>query len=417
MLTIQALRRAAVLLAALLIAVASGAAPAMAERADPKWYEVRAEYQGEPEYLYEIADRFLGDGDRFTEIYELNKGRTQPDGLVVDNPEVIEPGWILLLPPDAEGDGVQTGPLPVASTPAPSSAPASAPPPVAAPATEERPIGLIIGGVLIVAAAVVVLVLLLRRRKRPAPKPPVFDHPTSPTRTLHAAVDWTIDRALRGLAAADRPTPPIAGVSLDDSRIVLRLETPDAQPVEPWRTTDEGRSWIASLRDLQALPAAGDVPNPCPRLVTLGTTGGARELLDLGQSTGVISVDGDAAGDVAAAWAEELISSPWSDRVRVVTGALRVPVRSDQLTARGSIAEALAVTGGTGPGVLILGAPPEDNDLHRARSLAGWAVIVLGRTHYDRWRFTAHPDGRLDTGTLGITVQTRVEAAGIQGTS
>ena len=401
------LRRVAVLLATALIAVATGATPAAAQRADPKWYEVRAEYQGAPEYLYEIADRFLGDGDRFTEIYQLNRGRTQPDGLVVDNPEVIEPGWILLLPPDAEGDGVQTGPLPVASTPPASSAPTSAPPAVAAPAAESSPIGLIIAGALLVAAAVVLLVWLLRRRRRPAPKPPVFDHPTSPTRTLHAAVDWTIDRALRGLAAGDRPVPPIAGVSLDETRIVLRLETPDAHPSSPWRTTDEGRSWDASLGDLQALPAAGDVPNPCPRLVTLGTTGGTRELLDLGRCTGLISIDGDTAADVAAAWAEELISSPWSDRVRVVTGDLRVPVRSDQLTARDSISEALAATEGPGPGVLILGAPPADGDLHRARGLTDWVVIVLGQTHYDQWRFTAHPDGRLDTGTLGITVQAR----------
>ncbi|GLY98653.1 hypothetical protein [Actinoplanes sp. NBRC 103695] len=403
------LRRAALLLACLLIAVVTGAAtPAAAQRADPKWYEVRAEYEGEPEYLYEIADRFLGDGDRFTEIYALNKGRTQPDGLIVNNPEVIEPGWILILPDDAEGDGVRTGPLPVASTPPPpSSAPAATPPAVAAPATEETPTALIIAGALIVAAAVVLLVLL-RRRKRPAPKPPVFDHPTTPTRTLHAAVDWTIDRALRGLAAAEgRTVPPIAGVSLDESRIVLRLETPDTQPIEPWKTTDEGRTWVASLRALQALPAAGDVPNPCPRLVTLGTTGGTRELLDLGRSTGVISIDGEAAVDVAAAWAEELISSPWSDRVRVVTGGLPVAVRSEQLTARDSISEALAATGGAGPGVLILGEPPAEGDLHRARGLTDWVVIVLGQTHYDHWRFTAHPDGRLDTGTLGIAVQAR----------
>ncbi|MEV6634742.1 hypothetical protein AB0M54_28740 [Actinoplanes sp. NPDC051470] len=33
-------------------------------------------------------------------------------------------------------------------------------------------------------------------------------------------------------------------------------------------------------------------------------------------------------------------------------------------------------------------------------------VVVLGQ---DRWRFTAHPDGRLDTGALGITVYTRLE--------
>ncbi|MEV7623867.1 hypothetical protein [Actinoplanes sp. NPDC089786] len=393
---------------------------ALARRADPKWYQVREEWQGEHEYLYEIADRFLGDGDRFTEIFALNKGRVQPDGMALENPEEIEAGWILLLPPDAEGDGVQTGPLPVAS-----SAPPSTAPPAPAAATPGSPssdagtpawvIALLIAGVLIVGAAVAVV---LFRRRKPAPKPPSFDHPTSPMRTLHAATDWILDRALRGLVTSaqgtGRPTPAILGVTLDENRIVLRLATPDTSAVAPWKAGGDGRSWIASLSDLQAQPAAGDVASPCPRLVTLGTTDGTRELIDLGRSGGVIGVTGDAeaAREVVAAWAEELVSSPWSDRVQVVTGDLRVNIKGEQLTVLDGIPAALdtAAAAATGaPGVLILGTAPEGRDLGRARYLAdhpeaAWVVIVLGGTGQDRWNFTAHPGGRLDTGSLGSSV-------------
>ena len=80
-----------------------------------KYYVVRSEYSGQPEFLFEIAQRFLGAGDRNTEIFALNKGRVQPDGLAMTKAESILPGWVLQLPKDATGDGVETGLLPVYS--------------------------------------------------------------------------------------------------------------------------------------------------------------------------------------------------------------------------------------------------------------------------------------------------------------
>jgi hypothetical protein len=381
------------LVAALVVALAAGPAPAFAERADPKWYQVRAGYQGQPEFLYEIAQRFLGDGERFPEIVALNKGREQADGLALTNPEEIEPGWILLLPADAKGDGVQTGPIPV-----PSSAPASAPTALltTAPATGKPfPVALIsvVGGVLIVAGAGA---LALRRRR-----PRSFQDPAT---TLTAAADWTIDRALRAMAESVKALPPVRGVSLDDSRLRLRLDTPDFGAVEPWKVTEEGRVWVASLPDLQAQPAAGDTPSPYPRLITLGTTGGTRELLNLGRSTGVISIGGDdvVAREVVAGWTEELVSSPWSSRVRVVTGGFAIEVKGDQLTVLNDVPAALDLVA-TLPGelgVVILGGVPDG----LAHLGSGWTAIVLGETGHDHWHFTAHPGGRLDTGALGITV-------------
>jgi DNA-binding SARP family transcriptional activator len=51
--------------------------------------------------LWGIAERFLGDGRRYPEIYQLNKGRPQPDGGRLTDPDRIWPGWVLDLPADA----------------------------------------------------------------------------------------------------------------------------------------------------------------------------------------------------------------------------------------------------------------------------------------------------------------------------
>jgi hypothetical protein len=92
-----------------------------------KYYVVRGDYAGQPEFLFEIAQRFLGSGDLNSEIFELNKGRIQPDGLAMTKPEAILPGWVLQLPDNARGDGVETGLLPQysASKPAATTAPAA----------------------------------------------------------------------------------------------------------------------------------------------------------------------------------------------------------------------------------------------------------------------------------------------------
>ncbi len=53
--------------------------------------------------LWDIAERHLGDPLRWPEIFELNKGRLQPDGRELKQAHWIFPGWVLLLPPDATG--------------------------------------------------------------------------------------------------------------------------------------------------------------------------------------------------------------------------------------------------------------------------------------------------------------------------
>ncbi|WP_285790465.1 hypothetical protein [Micromonospora sp. NBRC 101691] len=89
-------------------APAAGAAPAETGR----YYVVGPPVDGQREYLYAIALRTLGNGNRFREIVALNDGRAQPDGGTFTDGLELRPGWILVLPKDAKGPGVRVGPLP-----------------------------------------------------------------------------------------------------------------------------------------------------------------------------------------------------------------------------------------------------------------------------------------------------------------
>ena len=66
--------------------------------------------------LWEIAQRHLGDGRRYAEIYQLNVGRVQPDGRALQLSRLIQPGWYLVMPEDAVG--VERVPAPATPSPA-----------------------------------------------------------------------------------------------------------------------------------------------------------------------------------------------------------------------------------------------------------------------------------------------------------
>ena len=56
---------------------------------------------GRHDSLWRIAERALGDGRRYREIYDLNHGRPQTDGDTLTDPSIIKEGWTLELPADA----------------------------------------------------------------------------------------------------------------------------------------------------------------------------------------------------------------------------------------------------------------------------------------------------------------------------
>ena len=59
------------------------------------------------ESLWEIAENHLGDGRRYREIFELNKDLPQPDGSQLTIASLIRPGWVLRMPHDAYGPGIE----------------------------------------------------------------------------------------------------------------------------------------------------------------------------------------------------------------------------------------------------------------------------------------------------------------------
>lgn len=84
------------------------------------------------DYLSKIADEQLGDGDRWPDLYEANKGKEQPNGRVFDDPDRIYPGQEIALP----GRGSDSADKPPAREEHESSKPAEKDP---APPTQPAP--------------------------------------------------------------------------------------------------------------------------------------------------------------------------------------------------------------------------------------------------------------------------------------
>ncbi len=77
----------------------------------------------EGDNLWDIAARYLGDGERWHEIYALNEGKPQPDGGRLTDPNLIQPGWVLVLPPSDAPPPPPAAPQPPAKPPPPASPP------------------------------------------------------------------------------------------------------------------------------------------------------------------------------------------------------------------------------------------------------------------------------------------------------
>ncbi|MFD0204008.1 MULTISPECIES: BTAD domain-containing putative transcriptional regulator [Saccharothrix] len=95
--------------------------------------------------LWRMSERTLGDGNRWPEIYALNKGKPQPNGGTFTRPGLIFPGEEMALPDDATvSSPPATAPVPPPVTPPPAPEPPSStttPPPSTTqpPATTEAP--------------------------------------------------------------------------------------------------------------------------------------------------------------------------------------------------------------------------------------------------------------------------------------
>jgi hypothetical protein len=422
----------ATLLALLVTPAGARAAHAGPAHRPVKYYVVATQYRGQPEFLYEIAQRFLGSGDRALEIFNLNRGRVEPGGFRVERPEVLRPGWVLQLPSDAKGRGVHAGPLPrvpdaaapgtatgaTATRPGPSATPprrtaAAASVGAAVPAWV---MWLALGVALLAAAGAGIWLVRSGRVRVPARRgrAAVPAHPDS-------SAAWTVDRSLRVLATAcaqqNRPLPGVYAVVVGLDEIRLRLSAPDERPPSGWSVEQDGRTWTADLRRVQYAPVDDGPADPYPRLVTLGTTSDGRVLLNLAEAHGIVALTGDAAMQrrMAERWARELASNPWSRAVTVVRagfGAAEPGPRTRDVPEVEQLWDALGADAG---GVVLVARAPGGRDLERLGELAGrvdpeWAVVVLGGAAAARWQLALQPDGALDTGFLPEPVRTGLEA-------
>lgn len=330
----------------------TAAAPAPAE-APPLMYTVQRR-----DCLWDLAERHLGDPFRWRELFELNRGRPQPDGSSLRNPDLLRRGWTLRFPADATGLATaspqanpEQPPAPV-STPQPAPAPAAPaleePPPEvsgdvattapeAAPSTTSTPVTttapeavaaeaprgsdhedggegaeglspLVVAGGGLAAAGVVVALDRLRRVQQRHRRPgrrvrrPSGDAVAAEV-ALRAAADLSsaerLDRALRwfGVACAERrvEAPPVVAVQLLEDAVELLLKTPLAAPLERFTSSAGGLVLTLSSDESSSSDVVGATTSPAP-MPALASLGntGSGTLLVDLEHAGLVSVTGNA---------------------------------------------------------------------------------------------------------------------------
>jgi DNA-binding SARP family transcriptional activator len=319
--------------------------------------------------LWGIAERELGDPLRWRELEHLNRGCLQPDGERLQDPDLIRPGWRLLLPANStipqahgrqpgehhgQGAGTPVGPraetsgttgpattttlAPTPTTAAPTTeAPTSSnPPPTLHPTQPHRPPGTIapiaaaLGIGLLAAGVLAVLARLRRIQQRHVAHGRRIRLPTGTAADVERAMRATaepeatvfLDLALRVLAGTIRrdglSVPAIQAALLSETALELLLASPAAQAPAPFVATEDGRRWMLprdhSLDDSAGI--AADAIPPLPALVTIGQTEPdppVRLLINL-EAAGLLAVPGpaDRAAALCNAVAAELATSSWS---------------------------------------------------------------------------------------------------------
>jgi LysM repeat protein len=316
-----------------------------------------------------IAERELGDADKYPLIFEASRDTVQPGGGHLVDPDVIDVGQTLTIPtttpapPPAGGAPAPSTPAPAPPPSAPRPArpdhdpadrePAGSVPVVPSGAAQASPrsaadpaevveaatpapwalAGLTGAGAILAGS----LLTLLRRRRHaqfrnrrpgrtlaaPAPELAPVEKTVTTVGGQSAPTVERIDDILRRLAAASsaagQPMPVLAAVELTATHLVLHLADP-AQLPAPWEGTDDGLHWkIAPETPLDLIgPRTPDQPAPYPLLVTIGL--GDHEqvwLLNIEDLNVTITGDPTYGQDFARYLAAEVACNPWSAGVQV----------------------------------------------------------------------------------------------------
>ncbi|MGI8809016.1 MAG: hypothetical protein ACR2KK_14485 [Acidimicrobiales bacterium] len=319
---------------------------------------------GDRDSLWKIAGRHLGDPMRWRDIWELNRGAIFPDGRRFANSNLIQPGWVLVMPDDAVGLASAGGPPPPApAVPTPAPEPAAPPPdassdvatqpaPAPSPPSEAQPtpapavshldrddpdhdVRPLLASSALIAAGVIATLTRLRRRQQHHRRSgrmirlPSGQAARTEVHLRRAAVGAPYDRldlALRALAHSlgrrqAGPCPAISVLSVGPEAIeILLTEAVDA-PRGPFDVTADGRAWTlpAGVPDDELRPLADLQSGPAPALVTVGTIDDRTVLIDLEAGARTI-VGGDPDDAQALLWsmAIELATSNRADDLRLV---------------------------------------------------------------------------------------------------
>jgi hypothetical protein len=321
------------------------------------------------ESLWEIAQKHLGDGRRYGEVFELNKDRIQPDGSKLTIASLIRPGWVLVMPSDAHGPGIRsiaehagstmhdprqhhedTGSATQGATHSDASTGSTAPAVLGGDATaggagaagtaagaassqqQSSPVWPYELSAASLLAAGVLTALGRRRRERLWRRAfgmrlavPEGDAALAEQALTFGADDPAVkvlDRGLRqlaqALAAKGRTAPAVYAAHLSEKTLDLWVAPPDPDPPHPWTAEDGGQVWRLPVDAVTAIEA-GPGPAPYPGLVSIGTNDTGRVLVDLEVANGLIALRGPEATVQAAlaALAVELVTNRWSDRMTV----------------------------------------------------------------------------------------------------
>ena len=383
--------------------------------------------------LWDIAERNLGEGRAYSQIYDLNAGRAQPDGGSLELARLIQPGWLLVMPESATSvarvEAIPTTPAPAPAAPTPQQQEEGnhIPAGLGQDLRDIAPVQMPAIGSLL--AASLVSVLVARRRWLAG----AFNEDSAELeRLLRVGADESrsrrLDAVLRSLDDLPGSPRPYA-VAIDDDACYLRMARPLPDAPAPWRAQQEGMTW--ALRAGQE-PPLKDRPCPLPGLVTVGRTPeGADILIDLAFADGDVIVTGDPAmaAEVVSALALELCTNPWSRDADVVGTGLSATLHGvagrrlqtpESLMGQAALPGVGGVLTGRRPETqttfMLIGNGATPPPLPPGRS---YALVRTDSNRQGRWTIEIDASGTARIFPLGIMVTasraTEAEIAALEG--
>ena len=412
------------------------------------------------ESLWEIAQKHLGDGRRYKEVFELNKDRIQPDGTKLTIASLIRPGWVLHMPRDASGPGIEVVAQQTHEAVRAPEQQQTATSPVgdfvnaASNAAHNQQWPFELASASLMAAGILVA---LGRQRREQLWRRAFGRRIAAPRGDAALAEQAfrlgaddpavrmLDLGLRNLsqqlAAQHRPLPTVFAAHVGTENLDLWIATPDPNPPRPWLAADGGQVWRLPVSAVAGLEPGGTLA-PYPGLVSLGTNPTGRVLVDLEVAQGLVAVrgPGNLVQAALAGFAVELVTNLWSDKMHVTLvgfGEGLQNLSAERLSVLPTLDEALpllearaaeldaamaasgidsVLTGranSTDPGLwaphyLITGVPPTPRQAERLRALArgkqrlATGFVVAGEVPGAAWTWEVSQDGRVRADALGF---------------